>query len=373
MPDVEPPSQHLLLGQEQELAPRDDPPATGADARSGNSWVSRLAIVGVMIALILLFSGLEPSTFPRYDTFTALVIANGPVLLLAVAVTITLRAGDFDLSVSAVMILSGVVAARAVNAGLGIGTAIALALAVALAAGLVNGFFVVICGLDSFITTLGTMTGIVGVGYAISQSQVITGYTGPILTIARAQIGGIQSQVVIGWVLAAILLYVFDRTLLGRQWLFTGGNKDAAELLGLPVRRLRIAAFCTTALLSGVAGILLAGSIGSVDPSSGGEYLLAPFAAAFLGTAAISIGRFNVLGTVLGIYTLGLGESGLALLGAPIWISNVFNGGTLIVALGFAALLQSESGGAIRSLFRRGLPGRFFARTAGSGATDGSG
>ena len=93
MPDVEPPSQHLLLGQEQELAPRDDPPPTGGDVRSGNSWVARLAIVGVMIALILLFSGLEPSTFPRYDTFTALVIANGPVLLLAVAVTITLRAG----------------------------------------------------------------------------------------------------------------------------------------------------------------------------------------------------------------------------------------------------------------------------------------
>jgi ribose transport system permease protein len=103
-----------------------------------------------------------------------------------------------------------------------------------------------------------------------------------------------------------------------------------------------MAAFGVAGLLSGIAGVLLAGSLGSVDPSSGGEYLLTPFAAAFLGTVAISVGRFNVLGTLLGLYCLQVGEAGLALLGAPVWISNIFSGGTLLVAIGFAALTQRD-------------------------------
>jgi ribose transport system permease protein len=354
MPEMESSSEKLLEQQTRELSAGDEAPAaTWRAGRNGNGWISRLAIVGVMIALVAIFSGLEPSTFPSYETFTSLVIANAPILLLALAVTITLRVGDFDLSVSSVMLVSAVVAAKSVNAGLGLGVALCLALAIALAAGIVNAFFVVVCRLDSFIATLGTMTCFIGVAYALTGSNVITGYGGAILTIARAQVGGLQSQVFVGWAITLLLLYVFDWTLLGRQWLFIGGNKEAADLLGLPVARLRIAAFCTTAVLSGVAGVLLAGSIGSVDPSSSGEYLLSPFAAAFLGTAAISIGRFNILGTLLGVLTLGLGETGLALLGAPPWITNVFNGGTLIVALGFAAILQREPAGAVEYLLKR--------------------
>jgi ribose transport system permease protein len=317
-----------------------------------STHVPRLAIVGVMLTLVGVFSVLEPSTFPTYATFVSLLVANSTVLLLALAVTTTLRSGDFDVSVGAMTIVSAAVAAQSVRVGWGLGIALLLALGLALIVGMINAFIVVICGLDSFIATLGTMTVLVGVGFGITGSSVVTGYGGSILSIARSELWQIPSQVYIGWAVAVILLYVFGWTLLGRQWLFIGGNREAARLLGLRVRLLRSSAFCITSVISGAAGVLLAGSVGSVDPSSSGEYLLGPVAAAFLGTAAISIGKFNVLGTVLGVYTLGLGEAGLSLFGAPPWISNVFNGGTLILALGFSAVLQGRLRVSLRSLLR---------------------
>jgi ribose transport system permease protein len=101
-----------------------------------------------------------------------------------------------------------------------------------------------------------------------------------------------------------------------------------------------MAAFAITGLLSGFGGVFLAGSLGSVNPNSSGDNLLEPFAAAFLGTVAISASRFNAIGTLRGLCTLQVGEAGLALLGPPPWMRNVFSGGTLLVAIGFAAISQ---------------------------------
>lgn len=320
------------------------PESAGARRRrpSGSHGpVSRFAILGVVVVLIVLFSVLAPSTFPRYDNFTAIVSSDAPLLLLALAVTTALRAGDFDLSVSASMTLSAAVSALIVtDTRWGAGVAIVCAIGIALCVGIVNAILVVGCGLDSFITTLGTMTAATGIGYAITGANVVSGYGGDLTTIARAKVAGIPAAVIVGWVLAIVMWYVFQYTAVGRQWLFTGGNRQAAELVGLRVNVLRASALCTGAVLSGVAGVLLAGSVGSVDPSAGGDYLLTPFAAAFLGTVSIAVGRFNVVGTLIGLYTLAIGESGLQLLGAPTWITNVFDGGTLVVALGFAAIVQ---------------------------------
>jgi ribose transport system permease protein len=320
----------------------------------GTSLLGRLALVFILIALIGLFSGLSPDTFPRYANFTAIVAAAAPMVFLSLAETLTLRVGDFDLSISATMITSAVIVGEVLTrTHLGSGWATVFALVASLIIGLVNGVLVVLCKLDSFITTLGTMTAVTGIGYALSNSQVIYGYGGNIVALAQHQVGGITLFVIFGWVLALLLLYVFEWTVVGRQWVFTGGNRDAGVLIGLPVARLRISAFVLGGLFSGIAGVLLAGSLGSVVPSSGGDYLLTPFAAAFLGTVAISIGRFNVLGTLIGLYILGVGASGLQLLGAPNWISYLFEGVMLVAALAFTSLIQRRRPNQVTPLLRR--------------------
>ena len=87
-----------------------------------------------------------------------------------------------------------------------------------------------------------------------------------------------------------------------------------------------------------IAGVMLTSSVGSLDPSLSGQFLLQPFAAAVLGAATITVGRFNALGTLVGIYLLVVGITGLQLLGVEPWVSDVFNGGMLVIAVAFATL-----------------------------------
>jgi ribose transport system permease protein len=148
-----------------------------------------------------------------------------------------------------------------------------------------------------------------------------------------------------------ILWYVYEWTPFGRRLLFTGGNRDASRLTGIHVKRIRASAFILSAVISALAGVVLAGSVGAVDPGSAGAYLLQPFAAAFLGTTVIQFGRFNAWGTVIGLYLLAAGVSGLQLLGASSWVSDVFNGVTLVLAVIFATTMRR---GAIAGRLRVG-------------------
>jgi ribose transport system permease protein len=143
-------------------------------------------------------------------------------------------------------------------------------------------------------------------------------------------------------VLAAIVWFIFEKTPYGRYLLFIGGNRDAARLTGLPVRRSRMIAFIVCGLLAAVAGLVMAGSLGAVDPTSGPSYLLQPYAAVFLGTTAIQPGRVNVIGTLLGLYLLVVGITGIELLGISGWITDAFNGGALVVAISVSKMLQRK-------------------------------
>jgi ribose transport system permease protein len=302
------------------------------------TWLSRSSLLFVIALLIVGFTIASPHTFLLGSNFTSLFYSNATLLLLALAVTTTLRVGDFDLSVSATMVLTAAISALMVEHGDGALPAMAVALACGLTIGLLNGLLVVVAKLDGFVATLGSMTVITGIGYAVTGQNIVVGYSGTLVKFSTLKVLGLSGASLWGWLVALLLLYVFECTLTGRSWLFVGGNREAARLLAMPVKRLRVAAYVTSGVLSGFAGIVLAGSIGSVDPSSGGEYLLVPFAAAFLGTVAITPGRFNVVGAVLGLYTLAIAQLGLDILGVPTWFSNVFSGGTLIVALMVAAL-----------------------------------
>jgi ribose transport system permease protein len=83
---------------------------------------------------------------------------------------------------------------------------------------------------------------------------------------------------------------------------------------------------------------LLAG-LGALDPTSGTEYLVAPYAGVFLGATTIDMGRFNIPGTIVGLYLIAMGTTGLELIGAASWVTGVFDGGVLILAIAVAKLL----------------------------------
>jgi len=306
--------------------------------------ISRYGVVVALAILIVGFSIMLPDTFATQGNFRTMVNAQAIVLVLALAATIPLRTGDFDLSIAAVMTTCAAVTGAIVTGGGSVVVALLAVLAVGVAVGLIHGLLVVRLGVDAFITTLGSLTALTGVAYAITDSQILSGFPDGLLQISRTEILGLPSLTWISWLLVVIVWYVYERTPVGRYLVFIGGSRDAARLAGVRVDALRVGAFVASATISAVAGLLFASSLGSVDPSVSGQFLLQPFAAAFLGATTITLGRFNAVGTLVGLYLLVVGITGLQLLGAEPWVSDVFNGIALVLAVTFARLASRSRG-----------------------------
>jgi ribose transport system permease protein len=302
----------------------------------------RFGVVGVLVAMIAVFSIVIPDKFATVANFDSMIQSQAVLLMLAVAATVVLRAGDFDLSIAAVMTTSGALASKLLIDGVPLVLVILIAVALGVVIGALNGFFVVKIGVDSFITTLGTLTALSGATYAIVDTQVVVGFDGGVLDLARHEFLGLSANVWFGWLLVLGAWYVYERTPLGRKLLFVGGGRDIARLAGLNVNRIRMGAFVMSSVLASLTGILLIGELGAFDPSIAPGYLLQPFAAAFLGATTIYVGRFNAFGTLIGLYLLTVGITGLQLMGAQSWVSDVFNGVALILAVTLARIAGSR-------------------------------
>jgi ribose transport system permease protein len=342
------PSPDAVLGD----SPPGPGPATvvaspGAEGRPVSRIWAVGAQFGVVIALLLLivvFSILLPDTFPTLGNARTIVNSSAVVLVLALAATLPLRAGGFDLSIAGTMVVSAALVAVLTSNGVPWGLALVAVLAVGIAIGAVNAFLIVSVGLDGFVVTLGTLTALEGVALAISNGEILTGVSPTVISIATHKVFGIQAMTWYAWILVAALWYVYDRTPAGRYLLFVGGSPDASKLAGLPVTRIRTLALMSAGTLSAFAGFLLAGSFGAVDTSIAGQYLLQPYAAAFLGATTIAVGRFNAIGTLIGLYLLVVGIAGLQLYGATEWATNLFNGCALVAAITFAKLASNRRG-----------------------------
>jgi ribose transport system permease protein len=134
-------------------------------------------------------------------------------------------------------------------------------------------------------------------------------------------------------VVLLILWVVLNRTEFGLNVRAVGGNMQAALLAGVHVDRTRIGALMVSSLCAGLTGVMLASQLGSGQPTAGDGLLLQAFAAVFLGSVALRDGEFHILGTLVGVLTIGVGYTGLAIAGAPTYFQYVFNGGLLVLAV----------------------------------------
>lgn len=315
-------------------------------AEQSHGFIGRYAVLGVLAALVLGFSVGMPDTFATGSNALAMLSSQGIYLIMAIGLLFPLRKGRFDLSVGTNMNVAMCIAAvMTVNHHVNAGFAVVVAILFSGFVGLVNGVLVELVGLDAFIATLGTMTILGGLAYGLTATQVIVNIPGSILSFGRFQVGPVPAIAIYGWVLCVIAWYVLEFTPFGRYLLFIGGSEDAARLVGLRVRGIGVLVFVISGLAAGFAGVVLLGNLGAADPSIGAEYLLSPYAAAFLGTTLIQVGRFNVFGTLFALYLLVVGVTGLELLGAASWVADIFNGGALVAAIVLARWIQLRSDG----------------------------
>lgn len=295
--------------------------------------------------LVCLFFSVLPSTadtFPTTGNFSTIFGSQAIIVVLTLGLLIPLTTGDYDLSVAYNLTLSSMVlAVLNANHHWPIGWAILAALGASVAVGIVNGAFVIIFGIDPFIVTLGTGTFVYGVVLWISASNTISGVSTTLVNpVIVDRFLGIPLEFYYGLALCVIVWYVFEFTPLGRRLLVVGRGRNVARLSGLRVNRLRWGALIASVLVSGIAGVLYAGTTGAADPSSGSQLLLPAFAAAFLGATTVMPGRFNPWVSFIAVYFLVTGITGLQLMGVESFVQQLFYGGALVLAVALSQIAR---------------------------------
>ncbi|MDW5595795.1 ABC transporter permease [Conexibacter stalactiti] len=291
----------------------------------------------IWAALIALFALWVPDTFLTQLTAQTLASEQAVTAIVAIGLLVPLAAGAYDLSVGGMVGLSAiVVSALTARAGMPLAPAIALTLALGAAIGAINGFLVVGVGINSFIATLAMGSVLVAPARAVSDDQIIAGVPRSLTGMTEGTVLGIPAIALYMLFVAVVVWYVLEHTPTGRRVEATGAGPDAARLAGVRTGRMVFGSLVTSALLASVAGILLASKLSTATPDLGPAYLLPAFAAAFLGTTQIKPGKFNVWGTLLAIFLLATGVKGLQLAGAADWVTDLFNGLALILAVGLS-------------------------------------
>jgi ribose transport system permease protein len=305
-------------------------------------FIERFALLGAWAIEIVIFSLLKPDLFFTTSNFEAILGSQAVLVVLTCGLLIPLTAGDYDLSITGVLALSQMmIGILNTEHGMSVYLAIVLALLMGAGVGLVNGGFVVIFGIDSFIVTLGTGTFLGGVVLWISNSETFAGIspqlTGPVVV---ARFLGVPLAFYYGLGLVIALWYFLEYSALGRRLLFVGRSRSVSRLSGIRVGRLRWGAFVASGVISAGAGVLYAGITGAADPVSGAGFLLPAFAAAFLGATSIFPGRFNPWGSFIAVYFLVTGITGLTLFGIESWVQDMFYGGALVLAVTFSQIVR---------------------------------
>lgn len=306
--------------------------------------LERFALLIAWIVIIAIFGVVAPDTFLTWPNFSTIFGSQAVLVILTLGLIVPLTAGDIDLSVAQVLTLSSmVIAVLNVGQGCPIGWAIVAAIAVGLLTGLLNAFFTLYFRIHSLIVTLGTGTFLHGLTLWISSSRTIGGIDWSLVNaVILTRFLGIPLAFYYALALALMLLYVFEFTSLGRKALFVGRGREVAQLSGIPVTRMRLICFLVSGVFAAIAGVLYAGTSGSADPNSGTQLMLPAFAAAYLGATSISPGRFNPMGSMIAVYLLVTGITGLSILGVDTFVQDLFYGGALVIAVALSQLVRGR-------------------------------
>lgn len=272
------------------------------------------------------------------------------VAIVAIGMTAVIVSGGIDLSVGAVLALSGMVVGMTMNAGMAIGQAVPLALGAALAVGAINGLMIACVGVPPFVVTLGMLSIARSLAMVLSNNRMVYQF-GPDQPQLLALGGGFASlplpgvaavqvpnPVICMLVMLLAAAFAFRWTRWGRYLYAIGGNERAATATGVPVRIVKVSVYMFCSLCAGIAGILEVGWLGTITTGLGQGMELTVIAAAVIGGANLAGGIGTAFGAVVGAALIEVIRNSLTLLGISTFWQGTFVGSFIIVAVLFDRL-----------------------------------
>jgi ribose transport system permease protein len=282
---------------------------------------------------LVLFMGIISDNFFSFQNLNNVARQVSINAIISVGMTMVILTGGIDLSVGAIMALSGTFMAGSMLSGTNPLVAILLGLLTGLAFGFINGFFVSYIRLPAFIVTLAMMEIPRGIALLYTGGYPLSGLPKTFGFIGKGSILGIQSPIFIMIVIYVIAYFVLTKFSFGRYIYAIGGNEEAATLSGLKVKRYKLMVYVMSGFTAAVSGMIITSRLMSGQPNSGVGFELDSIAAVVLGGTDINGGRGHILGTLLGALMLGILNNGLNLMGVSPYMQRVVKGIIIIFAI----------------------------------------
>lgn len=302
-------------------------------------FVNNKGILGVLIILCIIVT-LATDKFLTTNNIISVLRQISINAYIALGMTFIIILGHIDLSVGSIVAMSGTLTVGfIVNQGIPMGIAIVLGILLGVLAGFISGVVVACFRVPAFIITMAMMNICSGIPYVYSGGQstrindkffaeIGTGYLFNVIPL----------PVVYMVVLIIIFSFMLSKTKFGTYVYAIGGNREAARLSGVPIKKVEIAVFTLSGLLSAFAGLVLCSRMYSGQPSVGDGYELDAIAACVLGGTSMSGGKGRISGTVIGAMVIGIISNGLNLIGVSSYWQLIVKG----LIIGCAVLLDAQ-------------------------------
>jgi ribose transport system permease protein len=271
-----------------------------------------LAMAGAFALLCVVLSILAPNFHTERNIRNVLwqVTAIG---IIAIGQNLVILTGGIDLSVGGTAAFSAMVGGITMshtNVPIGIATTLLVGAGV----GLANGLLVAYGRLAAFIVTLGMLSIANSLTYVISDASSIVGLPSGYRLLGRGMVGGVQYYLIIFVALYALGHLLLIRTKPGRFLYAIGSNEEAARLSGVNVRAYKTLPYLVSGILCAVAALILSGRLGAIDPDTGTGFELDTIAAVVIGGTSLFGGKGSLIGTLIGVFLIGVLNNGLNLL-----------------------------------------------------------
>lgn len=259
-------------------------------------------------------------------------------LLLACGMTFVIILGGVDLSVGAVLALSGIICTLMIQKGINIVLAVGLGILFGGAIGAVNGILVSKANVAPFVATLGSQSICRGACYVLTSGYFVAGLTDAYTNIGRGSLLGVPNKILVSITIMLLLALLSRRFRLLRSMFYVGGNRQAAFISGIPSGLTIILGYMISGLMAGIAAILMTSSLGMGHAGYGISFEMKAISAAVIGGADMHGGAGSFLGTALGVILVALVNNVFIMFnGSPNW-SSAISGLMLLAAVAFDAL-----------------------------------
>jgi ribose transport system permease protein len=289
-------------------------------------------LLAVLLALCVFFSFATPHFFTTKNIMNLLrqTSVSG---IVALGMLFVIIGGGIDLSVGAVVGLSGIVIALLSKSGMNLAAAMLLDIAIAICVGIVNGCMVHNGRVPAFIATLGSMTVIRGIIMLVSDARMVSKLPPNFTNIAQMTLFSVPILFVIWFVMILAAYFLSKHTVFGRNMYAYGSNRESARLSGINIGATVRGVYIFSAVACTVAGILMTSRLANGVPTGGMGYEMDAIAAAVVGGASLDGGEGTVIGTVFGTMIMATIRQGGTLLGINPFVLEIIVGLLIVIAV----------------------------------------